>query len=420
MQNSGVIRIAVCERGNSQVVPVDSKLSPSILALSVASHKLSTEFRLVAFHREPNSKGFFASAVTTTKDSLLKSAGCGVKIGDSLPLCYCLANLVEVSRNLCRLSGKMSSMRIELTRHAHLVSGNRYGAGSTRLVSIAPLSKLYAGYIVDEIWQDEQEQQNESGADLAEAWSTSNHNREYKMATDEKTMRTPFPAHQISKLPKPTKAQTDEVKSDFQKGIRCTVCGGWHHPKVVHLDYVGHAALTDRLLDVDLNWTWEPLALDSDGLPAIDKDGGMWIRLTVGGVTRLGYGDAQGKAGGDAMKERIGDALRNAAMRFGAALDLWHKGDLHIDEPEGSDKKPASGVHKPTDNPAFNPSGEELEYLNIVCMEVVAKLTAIEMSEYLESLKLDSDEKTWVWSKLDSKTRSGIKKANEERRLSIK
>lgn len=60
----------------------------------------------------------------------------------------------------------------------------------------------------------------------------------------------------------------------------------------------------------------------------------MWIRLTVCGVTRLGYGDAQGKTGGDAMKERIGDALRNAAMRFGAALDLWHKGILHMDEEE--------------------------------------------------------------------------------------
>ena len=33
------------------------------------------------------------------------------------------------------------------------------------------------------------------------------------------------------------------------------------------------------------------------------------------------------------MKERIGDALRNAAMRFGAALELWHKGELHA-EPE--------------------------------------------------------------------------------------
>jgi len=152
-----------------------------------------------------------------------------------------------------------------------------------------------------------------------------------------KIMRKPFDAHQISKLPKPTKQQTDEVKSNFKAGARCDICGGWHHPKVVHLDYVGHAALTDRLLDVDPAWSWEPMALDENNLPKIDKDGGMWIRLTVCGVTRLGYGDAQGKSGGDAMKERIGDALRNAAMRFGAALDLWHKGDLH---PDTDDDKP--------------------------------------------------------------------------------
>ena len=27
------------------------------------------------------------------------------------------------------------------------------------------------------------------------------------------------------------------------------------------LDYVGHAALTKRLLETDLNWSWEPLSL---------------------------------------------------------------------------------------------------------------------------------------------------------------
>ena len=151
-------------------------------------------------------------------------------------------------------------------------------------------------------------------------------------------LRMPFPAHQVSKLPKPTKAQTDEVKQNFKAGIRCTICGTWHHPKVVHLDYVGHAALTDRLLDSDVNWSWEPLALGQDGLPLLDKDGGMWIKLTVCGITRLGYGDAQGKTGPDAMKERIGDALRNAAMRFGAALDLWHKGDLHLDDELGGEE----------------------------------------------------------------------------------
>lgn len=120
-------------------------------------------------------------------------------------------------------------------------------------------------------------------------------------------LREPFAPNQISYLPK----------------------GG------VKLAYVGHAALTDRLLDVDPQWSWEPLALDQRGLPAIDECGGLWIKLTVCGVTRLGYGDAGTKKGGDAMKERIGDALRNAAMRFGAALDLWHKGELHAPEVVG-------------------------------------------------------------------------------------
>jgi hypothetical protein len=114
------------------------------------------------------------------------------------------------------------------------------------------------------------------------------------------------------------------------------VCGGTHHKNAVHLDYVGHAALTDRLLDCDPNWTWEPFAVSADGLPLMDRNGGLWIRLTVCGVTRNGYGDADGKTGGNAVKEAIGDALRNAAMRFGAALDLWHKGDLHA-EPEAAE-----------------------------------------------------------------------------------
>lgn len=157
-------------------------------------------------------------------------------------------------------------------------------------------------------------------------------------------LRSPFAEHQISKLPKPTKQQTDEVKSDFKKGVRCEVCGGWHHPKVVHLDYVGHAALTDRLLDCDLNWNWEPTVINQDGSPKVDSNGGLWIKLTVCGVTRLGYGHPDGKSGGDSIKETIGDALRNAAMRFGAALDLWHKGDLH--DSKNEDKAEPSQAEK--------------------------------------------------------------------------
>ncbi len=161
-----------------------------------------------------------------------------------------------------------------------------------------------------------------------------------------KKLREPFPENQISMLPKPTRAQTDEVKRDFKKGVRCDLCGQWHHPNVQHLAYVGHAALTDRLLDVDPLWSWEPLATDEAGLPAIDRDGGLWIKLTVCGMTRIGYGDAPGKMGGDAMKERIGDALRNAGIRFGAALDLWHKGDLHAHE-NGNETTPPEPSPEP-------------------------------------------------------------------------
>ena len=109
-----------------------------------------------------------------------------------------------------------------------------------------------------------------------------------------KALREPFPAEVIGKLPKAG----------------------------VLLDYVGHAATTDRLLQVDPEWTWEPFALDHQGLPAVDERGNLWIRLTVCGVTRIGVGD------GKNPKELISDALRNGAMRFGVALDLWSKEDL--------------------------------------------------------------------------------------------
>lgn len=146
-------------------------------------------------------------------------------------------------------------------------------------------------------------------------------------------LRAPFPSNQISVLPKPK-------SKDAPKG-HCNVCGGWHGLPAVHLDYVGHAALTDRLLDVDPEWTWTPIAFDADGLPLFDRAGGLWIALTILGVTRYGYGDAPGKSGGNAIKEAIGDALRNAGMRFGAALDLWHKGDLHdAAEEQGAEPEP--------------------------------------------------------------------------------
>lgn len=149
-------------------------------------------------------------------------------------------------------------------------------------------------------------------------------------------LREEFDKAHISKLPKPTINRDDYKKLPRQ---HCDICGGYHAAtNTIHLDYVGHAALTNRLLDVDPLWSWEPMAVDEHGLPVYDSNGGLWIKLTVCGLTRLGYGHAGDKKGGDAIKEVIGDALRNAAMRFGAALELWHKGDLKSEDNDESNK----------------------------------------------------------------------------------
>jgi hypothetical protein len=110
-------------------------------------------------------------------------------------------------------------------------------------------------------------------------------------------LRAPFPKEQLQKLP----------------------TGG------LQLDYVSHAWVTDRLLQVDPAWSWKPLAFTDSGLPAFDSNGGLWIELTVCGVTRYGYGEPQGRDKFDQTKGAIGNAIRNAAMRFGVALDLWAK-----------------------------------------------------------------------------------------------
>ena len=67
---------------------------------------------------------------------------------------------------------------------------------------------------------------------------------------------------------------------------------------------------------------------------------GLWINLTVDGVTRPGYGSIEpGKF--DAEKQLIGDAIRNAAMRFGVALTLWAKSEL---ESELDETPPVEGT----------------------------------------------------------------------------
>jgi hypothetical protein len=156
-------------------------------------------------------------------------------------------------------------------------------------------------------------------------------------------LREPFPANVIGKLPKlnclACAQKKDGPKSqrhcDRHTVTECKVCGNYITTGHIHLDYVGHATTTDRILKVDPEWTWRPMATEIDtGFPKFDSQGGLWILLTIKGVTRPGYGD------GKTPKEVIGDAIRNAAMRFGVALDLWAKEDLQAAEPKVSESRP--------------------------------------------------------------------------------
>jgi hypothetical protein len=117
----------------------------------------------------------------------------------------------------------------------------------------------------------------------------------------------------------------------------------------VQLDFVGHAAVTDRLLSVDPFWSWEPVAFDPDGAPLIRHDGNrhsLWIYLTVCGVSRLGVGIVNGDKQ-ELEKELISDALRNAAMRFGVALDLWSKTPLGLDGESSAQELPSEPAPRP-------------------------------------------------------------------------
>jgi uncharacterized protein (DUF3820 family) len=134
------------------------------------------------------------------------------------------------------------------------------------------------------------------------AWGQEDQKSRANRLTGLQALRAPFPPEKISQKPK----------------------GG------AMLSYVGHADITERLLDIDPEWNWQPCRWH-DGVPEFErsKDGkpiGLWIRLTVCGVTRLGYGSVEPNAF-DSEKQLIGDALRNAAMRFGVALDLWSKSE---------------------------------------------------------------------------------------------
>lgn len=122
------------------------------------------------------------------------------------------------------------------------------------------------------------------------------------------------------------------TRKENAKG-RCDVCGGWHGLPAVHLDYMGHADITEALILIDPFWNWRPAAINHDtGGPFVQRRDStltMWGYLTVLGVERLCVGTCEASKP-EPEKELIGDLLRNGALRFGIAVRLWSKAD-HVD-----------------------------------------------------------------------------------------
>ncbi len=159
-------------------------------------------------------------------------------------------------------------------------------------------------------------------------------------------LRAPFPQSAIGKLPRISCSACSKAPSkncDKHAKAKCAVCENWITSAHIHLDYVGHAAVTSRLLEVDPEWHWEPMAFAESGEPRIvstGTDSWLWIRLTVAGVERIGVGTAPTNSF-ELPKQLISDAIRSASMRFGVALDLWSKEEIGETPASDSRERPA-------------------------------------------------------------------------------
>jgi len=148
-------------------------------------------------------------------------------------------------------------------------------------------------------------------------------------------LREPFPAAQVGHKPQPwCRACVDSPRKvcDNHQKRNCPVCRQNITVAHIDLDYVGHAAVTQRLLEVDPHWEWRPMTkaeIEEHNYPA-PGELGMWIWLFVLDQVRPGLGETEGGQlrGANSIKARMSDAIKNASMRYGVAIETWSKEDL--------------------------------------------------------------------------------------------
>ena len=108
-------------------------------------------------------------------------------------------------------------------------------------------------------------------------------------ATMAAALRAPFAPEQIGKLPRITcrDCRGRNANCSNHRKQQCQVCGGYLSTAHIHLDYVGHAAVTDRLLAVDPWWSWEPVAVDETFRRVVQTAFGQRRKMLRGALSGL-------------------------------------------------------------------------------------------------------------------------------------
>lgn len=111
-----------------------------------------------------------------------------------------------------------------------------------------------------------------------------------------------------------------------------------------------------------------------------------------------------------------------AAFTFGLAYELWAKVALESGYGEAAEQQSAApgvsatGKASPTDGVWEAQSEESRAFLLKVAAEVSTRVAndPADALDYLESQQLETDEKAALWTRLDSKTRTALKKAHDK------
>lgn len=157
-------------------------------------------------------------------------------------------------------------------------------------------------------------------------------------------LRRPFPPNAQGKL---TKSKTN------RQAPRCDICGANHDNPGggVHVDYIGHAFLRERLNEVP--WSWTPYLTGAGEPMVVQEKDEAWMpfRITVMGVVREEVAVCP-LSKSEWPKVLWSDVITRGAMAHGVGLELWQK-DMPVDSDRSSGSRGGS-------EPPPGPSTDEM------------------------------------------------------------